>query len=333
MKKFFRNCLLLVLGTIIALLLCEVLSRILVLSSDSFPVEYEPSKSLGYKMKPNSTGVSIFRIHYEINSKGLRDYEYTYEKPEGVFRILVLGDSVALGYGVEMEDSFPKLLEKSLNSVKQNRYQVINAAVAGYNTIQERNYLQEDGLRYSPDLVIVIFLSNDITSRLSCGVVRNGMLVEQNALPLPLYIKRILRKSAFYHFVAYRYKATIRAKSRYDYKEEDRVNRMNKHWPKCKQSVKNMIELAKSNNIKLIFIFYPSPVEITTEPLSKKMLFSLLEDNKINFIDLSPLLKQEMQFRRVYLKSDSIHPNQKTHQLIAQTIYNYLCNKKFFVSF
>ena len=47
---------------------------------------------------------------------GLRDREYTLEKPPGVFRIAVLGSSIDMGWGVGTEDTYVSLLEDWLNA-------------------------------------------------------------------------------------------------------------------------------------------------------------------------------------------------------------------------
>jgi len=49
------------------------------------------------------------------NSHGFRDYERSYEKPQGVYRIVVLGDSYIEGLQVELEKTFTAQLEKMLN--------------------------------------------------------------------------------------------------------------------------------------------------------------------------------------------------------------------------
>ena len=43
----------------------------------------------------------------EINSLGFRDREHSLQKPEGVFRVLVLGDSVTEGFGVDFGTCTP----------------------------------------------------------------------------------------------------------------------------------------------------------------------------------------------------------------------------------
>ncbi len=96
-----------------------------------------------------------------INSKGLRDREYSYEKSEGTFRILVLGDSVTFGFGVEMERTYPKLLEKWLNESGKRNYEVINAGVGNYNTLQELSAYELDLFRYRPDMIVLGFYLND----------------------------------------------------------------------------------------------------------------------------------------------------------------------------
>jgi len=114
---------------------------------------------LGWSNSPGAEGVfehPRFRINVHINSKGLRDREYAYEPDPGARRILVIGDSFVWGYGVEQPQTFPKLLEARLRGVD-----VINAGVAGYGTDQELLWLRSEGVRYRPDLVILVMCGND----------------------------------------------------------------------------------------------------------------------------------------------------------------------------
>lgn len=46
--------------------------------------------------------LDALRHWVRINSKGLRDVEHSYEKPTGVFRILVLGGLMAAGLEVTL---------------------------------------------------------------------------------------------------------------------------------------------------------------------------------------------------------------------------------------
>jgi len=101
---------------------------------------------------------------YAINSLGFRDEEFPEEKPEGVFRILVLGDSMAFGPAMNLEQTFPKVLEELLNDrvASDIHYQVINAGVSGYNTYQELATWRNVGVALDPDLIIVGFCVNDV---------------------------------------------------------------------------------------------------------------------------------------------------------------------------
>lgn len=46
----------------------------------------------------------------DTNAHGFRDFDYSYSKEPGVFRIVVIGDSVAEGQGVKIRDTFAKVL-------------------------------------------------------------------------------------------------------------------------------------------------------------------------------------------------------------------------------
>ena len=62
------------------------------------------------------------------------------------------------GVGLDVEETIPKLLEARLNArSKTRRFEVINAAIPGYNTLQEMRLLKKRGLKYKPDMVLLIF--------------------------------------------------------------------------------------------------------------------------------------------------------------------------------
>src|SRR4029079_7256646 len=96
-----------------------------------------------------------------FTSHGFRDFERTYAKPPGVFRIVVLGDSYVEGFQVPLENAFPAQLEKQLNgqSTDGRRYEVIALGQSGFGTAEEYLRYVNFGTLYSPDLVLLAFLT------------------------------------------------------------------------------------------------------------------------------------------------------------------------------
>ncbi len=115
---------------------------------------------LSYELMANAETENGF---YAINSKGIRDREFVIPKPKGVFRILVLGDSVTFGTEYFVESTYPKILEKLLNDKvgATLKYEVLNAGVCSYNAVQKFLLLKNKLLDYEPDMVILQFLNDD----------------------------------------------------------------------------------------------------------------------------------------------------------------------------
>lgn len=84
---------------------------------------------LGYTLKPGTCILSAteFSNRYHINSCGLRDDEKSLNKPN----IIVVGDSYAMGWGVNQAETFAEILEK------QSGLNVLNAAISSYGTTRE----------------------------------------------------------------------------------------------------------------------------------------------------------------------------------------------------
>ncbi len=103
-------------------------------------------------------------IEVDINSRGLRTDNFKVPKPTNTFRILNIGDSVAFGWEVDFEQTYGKQLEFMLNELGGGQeFEVINAAIPTWTTVDERNFLLDAGLSYDPDLVILDFtIVNDV---------------------------------------------------------------------------------------------------------------------------------------------------------------------------
>ncbi|MGI9591745.1 MAG: SGNH/GDSL hydrolase family protein [Myxococcota bacterium] len=103
-------------------------------------------------------------IPIRINADGFRDDPFPGPRRPGEFRVVVLGDSVAAGHSVALEEAFPQLLEARLREslpAGARLATVLNFGVYGYATRQELRLLETRGLAYEPDLVILAYHLND----------------------------------------------------------------------------------------------------------------------------------------------------------------------------
>lgn len=166
-KKISINLLLGLGGVIFALGIGEIGLRIARISYPSF---YQADPHRGHALIP---GISGWWVHegkgwVEVNQQGLRDKNYSLEKPPNTFRIAVLGDSFAEAIQVNAEETFWSFIEKKLpqcQKFQQEKVEVINFGVGDYGTAQELMTLKHHVVNYSPDLVILaVFTGNDIVN-------------------------------------------------------------------------------------------------------------------------------------------------------------------------
>lgn len=121
----------------------------------------EPAPYVGWTMAPDrrETLQSLdFKNTVITNSRGLNDGEYSLEKPPGVFRIVILGDSFMFAREVPRPDGLPARLEAAL---APRGVEVINLGVPAYGTIQEFLYFRELGQQFEPDLVLLAFYAHN----------------------------------------------------------------------------------------------------------------------------------------------------------------------------
>jgi len=121
----------------------------------------------GTKLADWGGGIGPYQSQYCIggyffNAKGFRGPLLPTSIRKSKTVIMALGDSITFGHGVRWEDTYLQKLNRSLNRHTENHtYQTINASKPGWNTLNEANYLKDEGHLYRPSALIVQFTLND----------------------------------------------------------------------------------------------------------------------------------------------------------------------------
>lgn len=115
-------------------------------------------KTKGWDLRPNLKQCIIGNMIINTNSKGLRGIkEYSYDKPAGRKRIVMIGNSFTLGIDNNDDEIFPYFLDEMMPNID-----VLNLGVGGYGHDQILLKLKEQGVKYYPDIVVLFFMPCDI---------------------------------------------------------------------------------------------------------------------------------------------------------------------------
>lgn len=129
-----------------------------------------------------------YTVYLHTNSKGIRaPKDIPYAKPQGVTRIVLLGDSFGMGYGVNLEDSFSEVMRRKLEMHLGSPVEIINLSVSGFGTAEQLLMFQNEGIKYQPDIVISTWHTTDDKENLRSGLFNyvNDELVVNNKTFLP----------------------------------------------------------------------------------------------------------------------------------------------------
>jgi hypothetical protein len=175
---------------VIVLLVLEGGLRLLGKGPKDTGLRFDPQ--VGWSLKPDNVfhnRGAEFRVRIQTDAHGLRDdYRGSADKPEGVFRVLCLGDSFTLGYTVDRSDLFVDLLEHWWQE-EGRKIEVINAGVQAYSTDQQLAWLETHGAKWRPDLVLMFPYENDLYWNLRDklhGLAEAGLRRPRGAVPAQL---------------------------------------------------------------------------------------------------------------------------------------------------
>jgi lysophospholipase L1-like esterase len=155
---------------------------------------HRPDSDLIYALRPGAVKTWRFKAFDEssqINSTGMRGDEIRARSSEEV-RVLVLGDSMTYGHGVENHETWPMQLQLILDKRGGKRVEVINAAVKGYGTDQQYKYFRDRLMTLESDIVLLAVNGNDLVDNIQHPLFDlddTGRLIDLDATDDPTYIE------------------------------------------------------------------------------------------------------------------------------------------------
>lgn len=165
------------LALFVAFVFCEAVVRLLYKEESMlFPryhTDYQYGRYTIRGIRPNSEywmSSADGSWKYVTNSRGFRNTrEFSYAKPANTLRVLSIGDSHTQGYEVRQNYTFSAVLERFLNYRAKNA-EVINSGVSGFSNAEELVFLENEGIKYNPDVVVLGFFANDFEDNLKAGL-------------------------------------------------------------------------------------------------------------------------------------------------------------------
>jgi D-alanyl-lipoteichoic acid acyltransferase DltB (MBOAT superfamily) len=142
-----------------------------------------------------SIHLQAYSSDFETNRWGMRDRDYSLEKPGQTVRIALLGSSQVQGWGVPPSKLFKVLVENRLNhefggASSGHRFEILNFAVYGYNPLSQVILLNERVRLFSPDMVLLVVHLIDF-KRLAHDLI----IGLRQGIPIPQHLKEILNKA------------------------------------------------------------------------------------------------------------------------------------------
>lgn len=331
-------------STLVSLLVLECVFRIAGVSGDyhrprvdvAYPVPGETPAPTPYGLYSHSVIVSQYdsdprgyfepgnRVSHVQNSVGWRDHEHTLDKPDGVFRILGLGDSYLWGQGVKREDICLSKLEGLLeNAVPGKRIETINAGLSALNTTAELALLRGAGLAYDPDLVIVHFVLNDV----ELDVFRPGKKIEFYVDYTNIYNSTDWLSSVSYLWSWGRQRIVNSARSRRYVDEciagftEDSPG-----WKASREALSGIKAECDGRGVQLLVVVFPFFYELDGvypfQPIHEAIV-RYCREHGIRVLDLRSAYSS-YHGPELWVHPSDQHPNEIAHDVAAQAIAKFL---------
>jgi len=263
---------------------------------------------VGHYHEPNANAY-LMGTSFKTNSHGWRDQDYDYERNDA-YRIVVLGDSLTVGWGVEQDESFEHLLEERFNETLP--VEMINTGHGNYNTEQQTNLYIDKGQKYSPDKVVLFYFINDA---------------------------EVTPKQSTYQWLAYSRAVTFfwsRMRGLFTRVDEGQTfegfytalyDDEQPGWVASKEAFVQLRDLLDEQGVEFQVVMIPELHNVQEYPFDVvyDKVYNFLDDNGIDVLDLRADFSTYTDDPvTLWVALDDAHPSVLAHQMIADYSYDFI---------
>jgi hypothetical protein len=266
---------------------------------------------------------------HERNAQNFRDdHDYAVSKPDGTTRIIVIGDSMAFGWGVDLKDTLAKQTEKKMQA-KGAKVEVLNLSQPAFNTMAEIALLKTQGFAYKPDVVVMAYTLDDALS----GQETELGDVSQTAQLLARYVVGNLDAAETAKVEKYLtdngwQKALDGAKAAKPGNELYATyfvgHDVPLYWEPVQNHLKELVGLAKAEKTKMVVAIIPSLGQSWDGYPFKKLHDQVAKEFKARGFAVVDFLPTLSKTPNEELTQGGGYPNAKAHEMMAEQLANAL---------
>lgn len=264
---------------------------------------------MGHEHIPSSQAI-LQSVEIRTNAEGLRGGEVA-PKEAGERRILFLGSSITLGWGVEEDKVLTSQLQDKFSNAGQN-VSVLNAGIGNYNAVRYSERFLTKLTHLEPTDIVVHYFVND-AEKLGAGggnwFLRNSQLA-------------VLMWRAFNQVAQPAGETTLLGHYQNVYAEDA------EGYQDMRASLTKLVGYAKEQGIKVHFVMMPDIHNLKDYPfhfIHEDMKNFAAKLDVASYLDLLPSFKQfEEDAKAIWAMPGDPHPNAHGHAVMAEALYTHL---------
>lgn len=320
-KKSLINIFTLIVSLIVIFVLLELglrLKNYLIIDYDvemwryskNLKIEHQ-NKSINHIHIKNSSS-KLQNVEININSLGMRGKEDDINEWQfAEKKLLFIGSSIMLGWGVEDKDVLNKVLEREAQKNNLN-WKTLNAAVGNYNTERYVSNFFEFHTKLQPDIILIQYFIND-AEKLSSN--KGNFFTRNFHLGVMLWryfslFKDDMQKENIEDFYKKVYSLEKKEKT-----VKSNLNRLNKY--------------CVDQDIRCILIFTPD-IELIQSGndlnFINDYIYEIANEIEMELFDLSKIMKIYLNQNLTNKKYNDRHPNSLAHRIIGEELFKFLIN-------
>ena len=338
-KKIF----ILTIPTFLLIFICLELVFNFIIPASELPDVVFDNKFKLIKFRENQSGyysIGKFpkdKFKWHINNEGWNN-EIKYVQNKTNYRIAIIGDSYVEAFQVDVNESFPSLLQINFPDIDVYSFGISGSPLSNY--YQMIKYISK---KFNPDFYIINVVDNDYDESLyslnkrdvftTLKTDENPVFITPNGSNQKKLINILNYSSTFRYFyhnlmLFHKIKNVILEKNN----RRNKLSRYENHREEIKKGISVIIDSIRTISSKnLLFVvdgnrnrIYNSSFE-GKENVYKKDFIDILKEKSLKFINLDTIFSNN--YNKYFIKFNSnldYHWNSYGHNIVAKEISNYL---------